>query len=99
MAVARSARLPRDTSSRWMRSASELGRVQGTHGLDRVRLLRPLVGAIALDAGEAQRQAAGVLRAFLQIIERDLHHQLRPDMNGVVVAAALACEQLARLPI
>src|SRR6476661_8818453 len=35
------------------------------HGLDRIRLGRCLVLAVALDAGEAEGHAAGVLRALL----------------------------------
>ena len=57
-----------------------------------------LVGAVALHAREAQGQAAGIHGALLQVVERDLDHQLRPHVHGVGVAAGLAREQLARLP-
>ena len=58
----------------------------------------PLVRAVALHPREAQRQAAGVLRARLQVVEGDLDDQLGPHVHGVAVAAGLAREQLARLP-
>ena len=66
----------------------QLRGVQRAHGLDRVGLVRALVGSVALHAREAQRQAAGVLRARLQVVERDLDHQLGPHVHGVGVARA-----------
>ena len=45
-----------------------------------------LVGAVALDPREAQRQAAGILRARLHVVEGDLDHQLGPHVHRVAVA-------------
>ena len=56
------------------------GRVWPVDRLDRregVGLGRGLVGPIALDAREAQREAAGILRARLDVVERDLDDDLR----------------------
>ncbi len=47
---------------------------QPPNGIDGVRLLRPLVGPVALDASEAQRESARILRALLDLVHRDLHH-------------------------
>src|ERR1700722_2948152 len=56
---------------------------------DRVGVRGGLVRAIALHASEAQRQAAGIMRAHLQIVERDLDDDLWPDVDRVRVAADL----------
>src|SRR3954447_22009024 len=48
-------------------------------GGDGVRVRRGLVRPIALDPGEPEREAAGILRARLEVVECDLHHQLRTD--------------------
>ena len=64
--------------------------MQRPHRLDRVGLVGALVGAIALDAREAQREAAGILRALLQVVERDLDDELGPHVHGVAVAAAIS---------
>jgi hypothetical protein len=39
---------------------------------DGIRVLRPFLGAVALHPGEAECEAAGVVRAFLDVIEGDL---------------------------
>ncbi len=64
----------------------------------RVRLRRTLVGTIALDPGETEGQPSGILRARLHLVERDLDHQLRPHVDGVVVPRDLQLEQLGGLP-
>ena len=70
----------------------------GADGLDRVGLVRPLVGPVALHAGEPQRHAAGVAGARLDAVERDLDDQLGPHVDDVPVAPGLAREQLLGLP-
>ena len=50
--------------------------VQRAHGRDRVGLVGALVLAVAHDAREAQRHAAGVARARLDAVERDLDDEL-----------------------
>jgi hypothetical protein len=51
--------------------------------LDRVGLLRTLVGPVPLDPCEAKRNAARIARAALDAVERDLDDQLRADMDDV----------------
>ena len=48
---------------------------------------RPLVVADARDAGEAQGEARRVGRALLDLVVRDLHHDLGPHAHGVPVVA------------
>src|SRR5262245_39501230 len=55
-----------------------------------------LVGPIPFDAREAQRHTPRILRARLNLVERDLCHHFRPDVDGVVVAADLELEELLR---
>src|SRR5207247_2546460 len=65
---------------------------------DRVGLGGVLVRAVALDAGEAQRDAARVAPAPLHPVEGDLDDELGTDVDGVAVAARLQPEELLRLP-
>ena len=57
-----------------------------------------LVGAVALHAREAQRDAARVARARLHAVERDLDDELRAHVDDVPVAAGLELEQPLGLP-
>src|SRR5436309_13527244 len=66
--------------------------------LDRIRLGRRLVLAVALDAGEAEGHAAGVLRALLDVAEGDLDDQLGTDVDGPGVGADRQLLELFRLP-
>ena len=54
--------------------------------VDRVRLGGGLVVAVALQAREAQRDPARVLRAGLHAVEGDLDDELGADVDGVGVA-------------
>ena len=72
--------------------------VDRPNGRDGVGLGGGLVGPIPLDAREAERDAAGILRARLHVVERDLDDDLRAHVDGVVVAADLELEELLRLP-
>ncbi len=90
-------RLPRQQQAPRQEEVSLL-RGQGADHVDGVGLGRGLVLAVAQHPGEAQRQAAGVARAALHAVERDLHHQLRPDVDGVGVPALLQRQQTRRLP-
>ena len=47
----------------------------------------PLSGAIAFDARQAQRHAAGIARALLHVVERHLDHDLRPEVDDVALGA------------
>src|SRR5690606_35985262 len=82
------------TSSR-ARSAFE----ERAHGRERVGLLVALVGPVALDAREAQRHAARVARARLELLVGDLDDQLGAYVHDVAVAAELARAELAGLPL
>ena len=64
----------------------QLPLVQRPHGFDGVGFRRALVIAVALDARKAQREAARVVRARLDFIERDLGDELRPHVHDVPVA-------------
>src|SRR5262245_36605975 len=52
-----------------------------------------LVGSISLDPREAKRQTAGILRARLNIVERNLRDDFRLQMHGVRVAPDLDLEE------
>src|SRR6516225_5492035 len=71
---------------------------EGANGLDRVGLLGPFVRAVALDAGKSQGEPAGVMGARLDIVERDLDHKLRLDIDRVGVAGDGELAQLSGLP-
>src|SRR6185436_15762367 len=62
-------------------------------GRERVRLGRGLVAAIPLDAREAEREAARILGARLDVVERDLGNDLRAHVDGVAVAPDLELEE------
>ena len=51
------------------------------------------VGTIALHAREAQGDAAGIVRAGLDVVEGDLDDQFRPHVHDVVVAGDFEGEQ------
>ena len=71
---------------------------QGTQVADHVGFLRILVGPVALDPGEAQRDAARVARGGLDAVERDLDHQLGAHHHGNPVALGLARQESLGLP-
>jgi hypothetical protein len=56
------------------------------YGVDGIGVLRSLVGPIALDAREAQRQSAKIMGTSLQVIESDLHDQFWSYVNNVIFA-------------
>lgn len=62
--------------------------------IDMIGLRGSFVGSIALDASEPQREPSWVLATALQLIEGDLDHQLRADMDNSALAAKLARKQL-----
>src|SRR5215203_900408 len=68
------------------------------HRLDRIRLIRGLVSAIPLDSREAQRHAARILGAHLDLVECDLHHQLRPHVDRNTISRDLQLQQPGGLP-
>src|SRR5688572_25276459 len=78
---------------------STLRLVDSSNRFHRVRFVDALVVAIALHACQSQRETAGVARACLQIAERNLHHELRADIHGPLVAADLSRQKLPRLPL
>src|SRR5437588_271554 len=69
------------------------------HGTECVGLRGGLVWAIAFHSCKPQRQPAGILRAFLQIVEGNLHNELRPNEDDVAVAAYIPLEERACLPL
>src|SRR5689334_23073595 len=66
---------------------------------DRIGLGRALVRPVPLHAREAQRKTAGILRARLDLVERDLGDHLRPQVHRVVVAPDLELEEARGLPL
>ena len=68
------------------------------HGLEGVGLPCGLVGPVAQHPREAQRHAAGIARAGLHSVERDLDDELGPHVHDVAVAGDLQLEQLLCLP-
>src|SRR5262245_22088059 len=72
--------------------------VNRLHGRKRVGFAGGLVGAVSLYTCKPQREPSGILRTFLNLIERDLDHELRPHMDDVCVARHFQLEQPGRLP-
>ncbi len=66
--------------------------------LDSVGMFGAPVRPLALEPGKAQRQAARILGAGLNIIEGDFHYKLGAQINGVSIAAGLQLLKLPRLP-
>src|SRR6266704_4550294 len=72
--------------------------MQLAHRGDRVGHVGTLVGPVVLHAGEAQGEAARVLRARLHVVEGDFHHELGAHVHRVAIARGLELEQLTGLP-
>ncbi len=79
-------------------SAGALTAIDLSQCIDRIRLRGGLVRPVPLYPGEPEGEAAGVLRARLQVVERHFHHQLRPDVDGVGVPADFQLAQPVGLP-
>src|SRR5215210_4195139 len=90
---------PRPPDSEPLASARRPLAEQRPEVVDRVRFGRILVGPVALDAGEAQRDAAGIARRRVHAFERNLDDELRSYEHGDAASLALALEQLMRLPL
>ena len=71
---------------------------EGFHSEESVGIGRGFVGAVTLHAGKTEGEAAGVAGADLQVIEGDLHHQFRFDVDGVLIARDFDFQELFRLP-
>src|SRR6266851_1709300 len=84
-------------SPNWRRLTRRLliDRLDGCEG---VGLGGGLVRSIPLDPREAEREPAGIVRARLDVVERDLGDDLGTDVDGVIVAADLELEKRLRLP-
>src|SRR5712691_8120560 len=67
-------------------------------GCEGIGLRGGLVGSIPLDAREAEREPAGIVRARLDVVERDLGDDLGTHVDGMIVAADLQLEKRLRLP-
>src|SRR5437660_1180464 len=74
------------------------GGVDASDSVDGVRLFGPFVGTVSLHAREPQREAPGVLRACLHIVECNLDHELGANVDGPIVAADFTREKFLRLP-
>src|SRR5262245_51066087 len=72
--------------------------MDGADGVDRVRVRSGLVGAVTLDAREAQRDSSRIARAGLDAVERDLDDELGPDVDDVSLALGRDPEEMLRLP-
>src|SRR4051812_2064753 len=79
--------------------ASPMCREKLAHRFDRIGFFRALVAAIAFDAREAQRDSAGILRTFLNFVQRNLDDQLGPYVYRACIARDFELEQLVRLPL
>src|SRR5215468_3100748 len=76
--------------------------LRGVDSADRVhgvRLRRGLVVPVTLDAGQTQREAARITAARLQVAEGHFHDQLRPEVDGPLIAVRLALLELPGLPL
>src|SRR6267142_1479492 len=69
------------------------------NGVDGVGLAGALVRPVALHAREPKRHPAGVARALLHVVERDLDHDLRPHVDDVPLLAHGELAERARLPL
>src|SRR5436190_20944110 len=72
--------------------------VDAPHRVDGIGLLRALVRAVAFDSRKAQRQSARILRALLQIVERDLDYQLGTHLHPPIIATGRALYEFLGLP-
>src|SRR4051812_47118574 len=72
--------------------------VQAANRLIGIGLPGPLVVTVTFDPCKPKGKPARILRALLDVVEGDLHHQFRPDEDDVTVASDFAREQFARLP-
>ena len=70
-----------------LRNAS--GGQERSHCVDRIGFGRALVRPIRFHAGESQRDAAGIVRAALDIVERNFHYELWSNVNDMTVTANL----------
>src|SRR5690242_16966817 len=86
-------------SIQWTGDREGLSLEQREDGVDGVSLLRPLVRAVTLDSCKAQRHAARIMGAGLNIVERDLDHQFGPHMHDMAVVADGQFLQALRLPL
>src|SRR5688572_20704180 len=81
-------------ASAWLRRRSRIRSLRRTlmplaDGIDGVGFDRRLV-AVRLDAREPQGEPPRVLRALLDLVERDLHDQFGTHIHGVIVTSDLA---------
>src|SRR4051812_45618989 len=65
---------------------------------ERVGFRRRFVATIAFHARETQREAAGILRARLEVVERDLGNDVGLEEHRVGIAPDLELEEALRLP-
>src|SRR5215472_18944054 len=89
------------TSSRWRLSNlpySEAAPIDRADGVNCVGFRRALVRAVTFDPGKAQCHAAGVARARLDVVERDLDDKPRLDVHRIGVAVDGQPAQLLGLP-
>src|SRR5262249_38489877 len=89
----------RSIRRRWRGEVSPaLPACQLLHGLIHVDIRHPLIRAIPLHACKSKRQTALIPRADLNLVKRDLDHNLRFDIDRVGIAPDLPLQQFLRLP-
>src|ERR671920_1205457 len=69
------------------------------YAVDRIRLVRRLVGAVAFESGEPERDATWILGTPLDFVEGHLHHQLGTDVHRDSVPRDLQLLELPGLPL
>src|SRR5579872_1224835 len=72
--------------------------VNGTHGVNRVGLVRSLVFSITNDSREAQRHARRTPGARLPPVKPDLDDQLRPHVDGPPIVSNRKLAKMISLP-
>src|SRR6185436_7445069 len=63
--------------------------VKRAHRIDGIGVVGGLVRPIALETRKPQRETAWIVRALLQVVERDFGNEFWPDMDDVSIASDL----------
>src|SRR5438552_39253 len=71
------------------RYATPPGGQEGSHCVDCIGFGRAFVWPIRFHTCESQRHSAGIVRAALDIVERNFHYELWSNVNDMTVTANL----------